>query len=91
MQPSRRQYERIAARENDLPDFAMCGDISKCRLQSLGAQDLVFSRANHFAAETEAAIDGANMRQFQQHPIAVTMDDSSDGLWRTSPIGSAFS
>ena len=82
-QPPRRQHEGIAAGQDHLPDFGMRGDVGKRGFQIGGAEHLILARPHHLAAEAEAAIDRANMRELQEHAVGVAMHDARN---RTVPF-----
>ena len=75
-QPPRRQHQRIAAGEDDLPDFCMLADIIERRRKRRAIERAGLARPDHFAAEAEAAIDRANLCELEQHAVRIAMHDA---------------
>ena len=73
---ARRENERIAAGEDDFPDFRMRAHVVE-RGRELGVgQRGALARADHLAAEAEAAIDRADADELQQHAVGVAVHDA---------------
>src|SRR5262245_57333832 len=84
-QPPRRQDKRIAAGENDLPDFRARADIVERSSERPRRQTGRLAGADHFAPEAEPAIDRADVRQLEQYTIGITMHDAFDRAVRVVP------
>ena len=76
---ARREHQRIAAGEDDLPDLRMGRDIGEGLVHGLRRERAETLRPHHLAAEAEAAIDRADMHRLEQHPVRVAMHDALDG------------
>src|SRR5262249_15209096 len=61
----------------------MCSDIVERSLHRLMREDIRLARAHHFAAETEATVDRADVGGLKQHAVRITMHDT---LHRTMRI-----
>ena len=66
----------------DFPDFRTCPDIVECPLYRLMREHIRLARADHFAPETEATVDRADMGRLKQNTIRITMHDTLDGAVR---------
>ena len=75
-EPPRRQHQRIAAGEDDLPDFGMRADVVERRVE-LGARERG-PAPDHLAAEAEPAIDRADVDRLEQHAIGIAVHDALD-------------
>ena len=73
LQPPGRQRQRIAAGEDHLPDLGPLGDIGEGGVQGGGIERLGRARSDHLAAEAEPAVGGADVGQFQQHPVGIAV------------------
>src|SRR5258708_19288259 len=80
---SRREHERIAAREDHLPDVIMRADIGDGGVELRAREGARAS--NRLAAETEAAIGCADMDGLEQHPVRIAAHDALDGAMRVVP------
>ena len=74
-QSPRRQDQGIAARDDDLPDGRMLGDIGDRRIQVGSRQRANSLRPHHLAAKTEATIDRAGVIQLQQASVRIAVND----------------
>ncbi len=74
-QPARRDDQRIAAGEDHLPDRRMPRDIVDGGIELVRAQAFR-TRPYHLAAETETAIDRADIHQLEQHAVGVAVHDA---------------
>src|SRR6266550_7380859 len=74
LETARRKYERIAAGEDHLPNFAMRADIGDRGIELCAREGVCAS--NHFAAETKAAIGGTDVDRLEQHPVGVPVHDA---------------
>ena len=81
LDPARRQHQRIAAGEDDLPDVGTRGDVIDRGVELFRGQWLG-ARTDHLAAEAEAAVDRADMRELEQHAVGIAMDDAGHGAVR---------
>src|SRR5258707_13852243 len=80
---SRREHERIAAREDHLPDVIMRADIGDGGVELRAREGARAS--NRLAAETEAAIGCADMDGLEQHAVGIAVHDARDGAMRGVP------
>ncbi len=79
-QPARRQHQRIAAGQDDFPDLRMGADVIQRRAVGVIGQGRGLSWSDHFAPETEPAIDRTDMNELEQDPVRIAMHDPGD--WR---------
>src|SRR5688572_13711110 len=56
----------------------MLTDISQRSSQGVSGERMLLSRAYGLAPEAEAAIDGADMRELEQHAVRIAVHDSFD-------------
>ncbi len=73
--PARRQQERVAAGDDDLPDLGMLRDIAEGAVERRRREQSV-ALADLLAAEAEAAIDRADEDRLQEHAVGVAMDEA---------------
>ena len=76
--PSRRERQRIAAGQHDLPNLGMRGDVVERGAEGRFVEPRL-AGPDRLAAEAEAAIDRADRNKLQQHAVAVAMHDAADG------------
>ena len=74
-QAARRQEERVAAGNNDLPNLGMLLDIGQGALE-IGRGEQPLALPDLLAAEAEAAIDRADQNRLQQHPVRVAVHNA---------------
>ena len=72
---ARRQHERVAAGDDDLPDLRPLADIGVGPFQRRRLQHRRLL-ADRLAAKAEATIDRTQQGRLQQHPVAMTMHDA---------------
>ena len=77
-QPPRRQDQRIAAGQDDLPDVGMRADVIERRRQRGARQRLPAARPDHLAAEAEPAIDRTHVHELEQYAVGIAMHDAFD-------------
>ena len=70
---ARRGCQRIATRQDHLPDGRSCRDIGHGGVERCGRQRAVATRPDHFAAEAEAAVHRANVDELQQHAVGIAV------------------
>ncbi len=75
-QAARRQHQRIAAGKDHLPDRRIVADVIEGAIERRAAKRFGFVGPDPLAAETEAAIDSADMRELQQHAVGIPMHDA---------------
>src|SRR5690349_17151718 len=75
---ARRKDQRIAAREDDFPYLRMHPDVFEGARHRLRRQCVWLVRSDHSAAEAEATIYGAYVRQLEQDTIRIAMNDPLD-------------
>ena len=78
-EPPGREHERVAAGDHHLPDLVAGGDVGEGGVELGLGQAALPLRADHLAAEAEAAIDRADVERLQQHPVGIAVDDAGDG------------
>ena len=74
-QAARRQHQRIAAGQDDFPDFLTRTDIGQ-RGVEFGVVQRLAARPYFFSAKAEAAIDRTGMQRLQQHAVGIAVDDA---------------
>src|SRR5215468_8957884 len=77
---ARREHQRIAAREDHLPDVIMGTDIDDRGVELRAREGARAS--NRLAAETKAAIGCADMDGLEQHPVWIAVHDACDWTMR---------
>ena len=78
-EPPRREHERVAAREDHLPDAWISRDVVE-RAPELVGRERLRSRTDALAPEAEAAVDRAGVRGQQQHPVGIAVHDARQRL-----------
>src|SRR2546427_5682013 len=80
---ARREHERIATREDHLPDFIMRANIGHRGVELRAPEGARAS--NRLAAETKAAIGCADMDGLEQHAVGIAVHDALDRAMRVVP------
>src|SRR5262245_65929868 len=83
---ARREHQRIAAREDHLPDLIMGANIGDRGIELRAREGARAS--NRLPAETKAAISCADMDGLEQHPVGIAVHDALDRAMRVE-IGRA--
>ena len=90
-EPARRQDQRIAAGEDDLPDLRMRRDVGERRVELLARQRLP-APGRPSRAGSRSGNRPRRRARLQQHAVGIAMDDARrPGVCASSPIGSARS
>ncbi len=79
--PARRQGQRIAPGQNHFPDRRARAHIVERRGERLRAEP-TGAGPDTLAAEAEAAIDGADRDELDQHPVGIAVDEPLDRTLR---------
>ena len=72
---ARRQHQRVAAGDDDLPDLGPLADIGEGAVERRRLQHRR-RLADGLAAKAEAAIDRTQQGRLQQYPVGIAMDDA---------------
>ena len=78
----KRQNQRIAAGQHDLPDTGSGCDVIQCRAQIILRKMARFPHG--FAAKAKAAVDKARQRHPQDHTVGITVGQT--GRWRMNHV-----
>ena len=70
------EHEGIAACQNDLPDGGCGANVVECGCQFGVGEVVAGIGSDHFAAETEAAVDRADAHDLQEHAVGVAVHEA---------------
>src|SRR6476660_8379261 len=76
-EPARREHQRIAASQHDLPHLEMSGDIADRGVELMRRQGFG-GGADYLAPEAEAAINRADVGELEQHAVGIAVHDAID-------------
>ena len=82
---TRRHHQRIAARQDHLPDRVFPCDVVERRIERAAGEGLRSARAHDLPSETEAAVDGTHVRQLEEHAVGIAVHDAFDRAQRVVP------
>ena len=77
LEAPRGEHQRIAAGQHDLPDLRMRRDVAERAVELLRRQRCG-GGSDHLAAEAEAAIHRADVRELEQHAVGIAVHDAFD-------------
>ncbi len=76
---ARREHERVAAGQDHLPDAGIGGDVGDRPVERLAGKGGRPRGPHRLAAEAEAAVDRADVRELQQHAVGIAVHHAGDG------------